>query len=85
MIDLEPCLLGCDTALAEADLLIAMLSGSLDSLDPELSAVRLRIVALRQEVERLRGTAVLPVRRKIHPDWIDLATDGSPWAVLGGV
>ena len=82
MTNLEPCLLGCDTALAEAELLIAMLSDGRDSLDPELSAVRLRIVALRHEVERLRGIPTLPVRRTIHPDWIDLAANGSPWAAL---
>ena len=84
MTDLDPCLLGCDNALAEADLLIAMLSDCPDSLAAELSAVRLRIAALRHEVERLRGMATLPVRRKSPPDWIDLAANGSPWAAPGG-
>lgn len=79
MTDLDPCLLGCDTALAEADLLISMLSDGADSLDPELSAVRARIALLRREVDRLRGMAIVPARRKIHPDWIDLAGNGSPW------
>jgi len=83
MTDLDPCLLGCDSALAEADLLIAMLSDGPGSLEPELSAVRLRIAALRHEIERLRGLPTLPVRRKIHPDWIDLAANGSPWTAFG--
>ena len=47
MTDLDPCLLGCDTTLAEADLLIAMLAADPNSLVAELSAVRLRIAALR--------------------------------------
>ena len=84
MTDLEPCLLGCDTALAEADLLVAMLSDGADSLDPELSTVRMRIALLRREVDRLRGMATVPARRKIHPDWIDLTSNGSPWTALGG-
>ncbi len=83
MTDLNPCLFGCDAALAEADMLIAMLCNGAESLDPELSAVRLRIAALRNEVERLRGMPALPTRRKIHPDWIGLTAIGSPWA-LGG-
>ena len=84
MTDLDPCLLGCDAALAEADLLVAMLSDGADSLDPELSAVRMRIALLRREVDRLRGMATVPARRKIHPDWIDLTSYGSPWTALGG-
>lgn len=81
MTDLDPFLLDCDTALVEAELLITMLS---DSLDPELAAVRLRIAALRHEVERLRGMATLPVRRKAPPDWSEHTANGSPWAALGG-
>ena len=84
MTDLDPCLLGCEVALAKADLLIAMLSDSSDSLDPELSAVRMRIALLRREVDRLRGMATVPARRKIHPDWIDLASNGSPWTAPAG-
>ena len=84
MTDLDPCLLGCDNALAEAELLIAMLSGASDSLEPELSAVQMRIGLLRREVDRLRGMSTVPTRRKIHPDWIDLASNGSPWATIGG-
>ncbi|MEO5578648.1 MAG: hypothetical protein ABIR25_06320 [Sphingomicrobium sp.] len=84
MTDLDPCLLGCDAALAEADLLIAMLSDGSGSIEPELSAVRMRIALLRREVDRLRGMTTVPTRRKIHPDWIDLASNGSPWAALGG-
>ena len=84
MTDLDPCLLGCDSALAEADLLIAMLSDSSDSLDPELTAVRLTITRLRREVDRLRGMPIVPARGKIHPDWIDLSSEGSPWAARIG-
>lgn len=83
MTDLIPCLLGCDTALAEADLLIAMLSVDRDSLGPELVAVRTRIARLRREVDRLRGMPIVPARREIHPDWIDLVSGGSPWSARG--
>lgn len=84
MTDIEPYLLGCDQALAEADLLIASLGDFPASIEPELTATRQRIAALRREVERLRGMATLSPRRKIHPDWIDLASNGSPWCAPGG-
>ena len=80
MTNLEPWLSGCDKALAEADLLIATLSDFPASLEPELTATRLRISELRREVDRLRGMPAVPQRRKIHPDWIDLANIDSPWA-----
>lgn len=80
MTNFDPCLAGCDHALAEAERLIASMAGFPVSLEPELTATRMRIAALRREVERLRGMTTLPVRRKIHPDWIDLASNGSPWA-----
>ena len=79
MTDLDPCLLGCDNALAEADSLLVMLANSSVSLDPELAAVRLRIARLRREVDRLRGMPIDPDRRKLQPDWIGLTTIGSPW------
>ena len=84
MTDLDPCLLGCDLALAEADRLLRLLSEATLPLDPELSAVRLRISALRVEVERLRGMRTLPSTRRLPPDWIDLTGDRSPWAAPGG-
>lgn len=84
MTDLEPCLSGCDQALAEADLLIASLADFPTALEPELTATRQRIAALRREVERLRGMATDSPRRDIHPDWIDLASNGSPWCAPGG-
>ena len=84
MTDIQPCLTGCDRALAEADRLIACLADFPASLEPELTSTRERIAALRLEVERLRGMATVPTRRKIHPDWIDLASEGSPWAARGG-
>lgn len=79
----EPYLAGCDQALAEADLLIACLDDFPASLEAELAATRQRIAALRLEVERLRGMTTLPPRRKMHPDWIDLSSFGSPWCAGG--
>ena len=84
MTDLDPCLLGCDHALAEADMLIACLANIPASLEPELTATRQRITVLRREVERLRGMATIPARRKIHPDWTDLSSNDSPWAAREG-
>jgi len=83
MTDLDPCLFGCDNALAEADLLLLMLSEYPASLESELIATRARIAALRREVERLRGMTTVPARRRIQPDWTDLTSDGSPWAARG--
>ncbi len=83
MAELQPCLAGCDQALAEAEVLIASLARFPASLDPELAATKLRIAALRHEVERLRGMTTFRVRRKIHPDWIDLANGVTPWPAAG--
>ncbi len=83
MTDIQPCLAGCDQALAEADLLIACLADFPASLEPELAATRQRIAILRREVDRLRGMTTLPRRRKKHPDWIDLSNNGSPWGAAG--
>lgn len=83
MTNLDPCLRGCDLALAEADLLIELLSEGCESLDPELTAVRRQIARLRGEVDRLRGMPTLPTRRRVHPDWTDLASASSPWAARG--
>ncbi len=79
MTDLDPCLLGCDSALAEADLLIAMLEAGPESVEHELSAVRTRIVQLRREVDRLRGLPIVPTRRNPYPEWSELAGAGLPW------
>ena len=84
MTDIEPYLSGCDQALAEADLLLASLADFPASIEPELTATRQRIEALRREVERLRGMATVSPRRKIHPDWIDLASNKSPWCAPSG-
>jgi len=81
MTDLQPCLTGCDQALTEAERLIACLADFPASLEPELTATRQRIAALRREVERLRGLSAIPARRKMHPDWIGLSDGPSPWAV----
>ena len=79
MTGLDPCLIGCDSALAEADLLLVMLGNSPAALDPELAAVRLRIARLRREVDRLRGMPIEPDRRTLQPDWSGSTAIGSPW------
>ena len=83
MTELQPCLTGCDQALAEAELLIASLANFPVSMEPELAATKARIAALRHEVERLRGMATVRVRRNIPPVWINLANDVAPWPVAG--
>jgi hypothetical protein len=79
MTDLQPCLSGCDQALAEADLLIASLAYGPARLEVELSGIRDRIATLRREVERLRGMGGAPMRTRIEPDWTDLSGSESPW------
>lgn len=81
MTDLDPCLAGCDKALAEAELLIACLVDFPASIEPELTATRQRIAALRREVDRLRGMPAISSRKKIHPDWLNIADSGSPWTI----
>ena len=83
MDDFRPCLTECDRALVEAELMVACLADFPASLEPELTATRQRIAQLRHEIEWLRGMSILPARRKMHPDWIDLASHGSPWAARG--
>lgn len=80
MTKIEPCLLGCDTALAEADRLMHLLCGYSRPLDPEITALRRRIAALRKEVERLRGITSVRAERRMNTDWIDPSHIGSPWA-----
>lgn len=83
MTDLDPCLAGCDSALAEAELLLAML-GAAGSDDDALAPVKLSIATLRREVDRLRGLKVVPVRRRTDPFWMELGGSGeSPWAAGG--
>jgi hypothetical protein len=83
MCDLDPCLRGCDSALAEADLLIAMLSAIPESARPEMAALRGRIALLRHEVGRLRGQP-LPwsARRFDHGNALD--AHGLPWPLGSG-
>ena len=83
MTDLDPCLAGCDKALAEAELLIACLVDFPASIEPELSATRQRIATLRREVDRLRGMPAIPAHRKTHPDWLKTTGSGSPWTIAG--
>ena len=79
MIDAEPCLAGCEQALAEAEFLLTGLAALPGSLEPELTSVRARIARLRFEVERLRGMSTVRTRRNIHPDWIELIGGRAPW------
>lgn len=79
MTDLEPCLSGCDQALAEAELLIASLEHGPARLDVELSGLRDRIATLRREVERLRGMGGASIRKRIEPNWTEVSGSESPW------
>lgn len=79
MTDLQPCLSGCNQALAEAELFIASLEYGPARLEVELSGIRDRIATLRREVERLRGMGGAPMRKRIEPDWSDLSGSESPW------
>ena len=82
MTNLDPCLAGCDSALAEAELLLAMLAGS-GSDEVALVPVRASITALRREVDRLRGLKVPPARRKTNPFWTQFGEAQSPWPSIG--
>ena len=78
MTDLDPCLTGCDSALAEAELLLAMLAAS-GTNEAALAPVRESITTLHREVDRLRGLKVAPLRKKADPFWMELGGGGSPW------
>ena len=78
MTDLDPCLAGCDSALAEAALLLAILSAS-GSDETALAPVRQSIAKLRREVDRLRGFKVIPARREADPGWMSFGEAHSPW------
>jgi len=80
MTDLDPCLAGCDAALAEAQALLAMLDGAgLD--EAAIAPVRGSIARLRREIDRLRGLKVAPAPRQSDPWWIELGGGGeSPWS-----
>lgn len=78
MTDLDPCLAGCDAALAEAELLLAIL-GANPATETDLAPVRLSISAMRREVDRLRGMKIVPPRTKTDPYWMNLAEGESPW------
>lgn len=82
MTDLDPCLAGCDAALAEAELLLAMLNDAA-LIDAELGPVRRSITTLRREVDRLRGMKVVPSRRETDPFWMKLGSADSPWPASG--
>ena len=82
MTDLEPCLAGCDSALAEADLLLAILAAS-GTNESALAPVRDSIATLHREVDRLRGFKVAPLRKKADPFWMELGGGESPWSSTG--
>ena len=79
MTDLDPCLSGCDQALAEAELLLATLQYGPARIEVEMSGIRDRIAILRREVERLRGMRTPPVRKRIEPDRTEMGSNTSPW------
>jgi hypothetical protein len=79
MTDYDPCLAGCDHALAEAELLIARLAVDTTALNPELDAFADRIATLRREVNRLRGLPTVRVRKPKDPDWNALVHGAAPW------
>ena len=78
MTDLDPCLAGCDSALAEAELLLAMLAAT-GTDEGALAPVRASIAKLHREVDRLRGLKVDPSRKKANPFWMDLGGGTTPW------
>jgi hypothetical protein len=79
MTDLDHYLTGCDAALADAERLVACLVASGNAFEPELSATREGITALRREVEGLRGMKSAPGRRNIRPKRMDFPEAGLPW------
>lgn len=82
MTDLDPCLAGCDSALAEAELLLAMLAAT-GTDESALVPVRASIAKLRREVDRLRGLKVAPSRKNADPFWMELGGGQSPWTANG--
>ena len=80
MTDLDLSLGGCERALVEADLLVAMLTDSPESIDPELSTLCSRIAVLRREVERLRRMPNLPVWEERPIRRKPILASESPWA-----
>lgn len=78
MTDLDPCLAGCDRALAEAERLLALLAAT-GYDEAALMPVRATIARLRREVDRLRGLEVSPARNEINPFRTQLIGAKSPW------
>jgi len=78
MTNLDPCLAGCDRALAEAERLLAVLAAT-DGDEAALTPVRTTIARLRREVDRLRGLKVSPARREFSPFRTQLTGGKSPW------
>jgi hypothetical protein len=66
----------CEQALADADYLAVRLARA-GSSGSDLTALRMRIAALRAEFERARGEFGIAARRQVHPDWI--SRPDTPW------
>ena len=81
MNQLEPCLTGCDSALAEAERLLAILAAT-GSAEESLAPAQASIARLRREVDRLRGLKVAPARRKTGPLWTQSPGGESPWPTI---
>ena len=70
----------CHMALSAADALAARLARVPGASGSELALVRLRIAALRAEIERRReDLAVAVERRDLAPDWTNFPAMTSPW------
>lgn len=75
----------CHMALSAADALAARLARTPGAASAELAVVRLRIAALRAEIERRREQIPVGVeRRDLNPDWIDSPPMTTPWCLPGG-
>lgn len=71
----------CERALADAEYLAVRLARASSHADGDLTALRLRIAALRAEFGRARAELGMEQRRRaIHPDW---AGGKSPWCAGG--
>ena len=79
MTDLDPCLAGCDSVLAEAERLLAVLAAT-RSDEVAFAPIRHSIAKLRREVDRIRGHKVPHLRRDADPFRTQLGGGESPWS-----
>ena len=82
MTDLDPCLAGCESALAEAEELLAVLAAT-GCDEAAVAPIRHSIARLRREVDRLRGLKVPQIPRKADPLWVELGSEEAPWPAAG--